>query len=279
MKPQIVRMKKFLGFLLFFALFRAEAAVVDTVSIYSKAMNKTSKCVVVRPFIEGHRPIPLPVVYLLHGYSGNYSNWITRVPQLRQLADLHQMIIVCPDGATDSWYFDSPIDQRMQYETYIAKEVPAFIDSAYMTIDNRKGRFITGLSMGGHGSLFIALRHPQTFSAGGSMSGAVDINSLRNKYDLMKRIGDTVQHAATWKAFSVLGAVENYSRKDSLSFIIDCGTEDFLYADNRRLHQRMLELKIPHEYTERPGNHNWTYWANAVQYHMLFFRNLFDRKK
>jgi S-formylglutathione hydrolase FrmB len=65
--------------------------------------------------------------------------------------------------------------------------------------------------------------------------------------------------------------------KDSVAIIIDCGTEDYVVRMNRAAHQKMLDLLIPHEYIERPGKHDWPYWANAVQYQLLFFRNYFNR--
>ncbi|MFI5130068.1 MAG: esterase family protein, partial [Chitinophagales bacterium] len=70
--------------------------------------------------------------------------------------------------------------------------------------------------------------------------------------------------------------VENYP-KDSVAIIIDCGTEDFFYGINHALHEKMVKLKIPHDYIERPGKHDWYYWANAVRYQLLFFRNYFDK--
>jgi S-formylglutathione hydrolase FrmB len=253
------------------------AAVVDTVSIYSKAMNKSRKCIVIRPFIPQQKPIPLPTVYLLHGYSGDYSNWLTKVPQLREYADTYQIIIVCPDGDYSSWYFDSPVDKTMKYETYISMEVPAFIDSAYLTIKDRKARAITGLSMGGHGALFLAFRHAEIFGACGSMSGGVDLRSSKNKFDLRKRIGDTIKYKTNWDDYSVINVVEKYP-KDTLAIIFDCGVNDSFYGDNKKLHEKMLRLKIPHDYIERPGNHSWAYWGNSIKYQLLFFRNYFDRR-
>ncbi|MBC7866703.1 MAG: hypothetical protein H7X88_04130 [Gloeobacteraceae cyanobacterium ES-bin-316] len=67
--------------------------------------------------------------------------------------------------------------------------------------------------------------------------------------------------------------------KDTLAIIIDCGTEDFIIEMSRAVHNKMLALKVPHDYTERPGKHDWYYWRTAVQYQLLFFRNFFDSKK
>jgi S-formylglutathione hydrolase FrmB len=271
--------KAFIISVLLFLTVSSDAATVDTISIYSNAMHKKFKCVVIKPATYKKKTNSYPVVYLLHGYGGWYSNWIIRVPQLKEYADEYQLMIVSPDGGNSSWYFDSPVDSTMKYETYTGKEVPDYIDAHYNTIKNRTGRAITGLSMGGHGALFLAFRHAETFGACGSMSGGVDLNYSRNKFDIMKRIGDTVQYADNWKKYIVMNVIENYP-KDSLAIIFDCGIYDELYIEaNRKLHEKMLRLKIPHDCTERPGKHDWAYWRNSIQYHLLFFRNYFKGNK
>ncbi|MFI5133251.1 MAG: alpha/beta hydrolase [Chitinophagales bacterium] len=267
----------FLNIILSAALY---AASVDTINIYSNAMHKNIKCVVIKPDSYKNKKNVYPVVYLLHGYSGWYSNWIIRVPALKDEADMLQLMIVCPDGANSSWYIDSPIDSTMKYETYIAKEVTGYIDKHYNTIKDRKARAITGLSMGGHGGLFLGFRHADFFGACGSMSGVVDLNFTKNKYDLIKRVGDTIQNADNWEKYSVINVVNNYQPKaDSLAIIFDCGIDDPFFHINLLLHAKMMSLKIPHDYIERPGKHDWAYWGNAVKYQLLFFRNYFDKSK
>jgi S-formylglutathione hydrolase FrmB len=166
----------------------------------------------------------------------------------------------------------------MRFETYISKEVPNYIETNYPAIKERHSRAITGLSMGGHGGMYIGFRNAERFGACGSMSGGVDLNYSRNKYDVSKRIGDTINHAENWKTYSVVNLVDKYP-KDSLAIIVDCGTEDFFYKDNKALHEKLLKLKIPHDYIERPGKHDWAYWRNAVQYQLLFFSTYFYRRK
>jgi S-formylglutathione hydrolase FrmB len=268
-------MRSFLTLILFVLSFHlAIASRVDTMVIYSKAMHKAKKCVVITP--DGNKKKTFPVVYLLHGYSGDFSNWITKVPKLKTYADQYQMVIVCPDGDYSSWYIDSPVDSTMKYETYIGREVPEYIEAHYAVIKDRRARAITGLSMGGHGGLFLGFRHADYFGACGSMSGGVDLNSSRSKFDIAKRVGDTVNHAENWTNYSVSHVVERYPL-DSIAIIFDCGVDDFFYTINKELHEKMVRLKIPHDYIERPGGHSWDYWGNAVQYQLLFFRNYFDR--
>ena len=249
-------------------------ASIDTVSIYSNGMHKNIKAVVITPYNYKHTSKRLPTVYLLHGYSDNYAAWVKKVPAMQQLATDYKMIIVCPDGGFSSWYFDSPIDSTYRYETFVALEVPAFVDAHYHTIANRNGRAITGLSMGGHGGLFIGYRHADIFGACGSMSGGVDLKFSLHKFEVAKRIGDGDKYPDNWNKYSVLNVVDNYP-KDSIAIIIDCGVDDFFYENNKALHQKLVTMHVNHDYIERPGKHEWKYWNNAIEYQLLFFRKHF----
>jgi S-formylglutathione hydrolase FrmB len=269
-------MKTFLIIFLILCFQILYAGTVDTVSIRSTSMRKNIKCVVIKPDAYKEKNLSFPTIYLLHGHGGRYDNWIRRVNELKGFADQFGVLIVCPDGAVSSWYFDSPIDSNMRYETFVASEVPAFIDARYRTIKDRKARAITGLSMGGHGGLFLGFRHADFFGACGSMSGALLIEFIKDKnYNVDKRLGDT-SNTERYREYSIMKEMENYP-KDSIAVIIDCGVEDFIIDMSRIAHQKMLSLKIPHDYIERPGRHDWNYWRTAVEYQLLFFRNYFDR--
>jgi S-formylglutathione hydrolase FrmB len=278
MKQRVLRIRHvfLLGFLLLFTSASVFAASVDTISIHSDAMRKDAKCVVILPDSYKNSTKRYPVVYLLHGYSGNYSDWIKKVPNLEKNADKYQFIIVCPDGNYNSWYIDSPIDSTIKYETYISTEVPNFIDKDYRTLAERKFRAITGLSMGGQGSLSIAWKHADFFGACGSMSGVQDLVPWKDKYELSNILGNTNDNA-NFEKYSVLRIVKNVPHQIP-AIIIDCGVDDPFIETNRKLHFELLELKIPHDYTERNGTHNWDYWGNAVRYQFeffsCFFRNL-----
>jgi S-formylglutathione hydrolase FrmB len=90
----------------------------------------------------------------------------------------------------------------------------------------------------------------------------------------MKRIGDPETHKSNWENMSVVNMIGKYPSQP-VAMMIECGTEDFFYGVNKQLHKKMLDLKIPHDYVERPGIHNWEYWKNAVEYQLLFFRKHF----
>lgn len=253
-------------------------ATVDTVFIFSKSMQKEIKTIVIKPNNYKKKNKQFPVVYLLHGAMGVSTNWVKKVPQLQDMASEHEILIVCPDGSVNSWYFDSPVDSTYKYETHVSKEVPEFIDANYKTIANRDFRAITGLSMGGHGAMFIAFRHAETFSACGSMSGALAVSLITRGYDIQKRLGDTIKNRKYYDDWSVMKVIEQYP-KDSLAIIIDCGLQDFIYYMSKATHEKLVQLKIPHDYIERPGKHDWPYWANAVRYQLLYFKEYFKKKQ
>ena len=99
------------------------ASSVDTVMVTSNSMNKSIPNVVITPDSYSTQKEGFSVLYLLHGAGANSSEWLTHVPSIKAYADKYNFIIVCPDGGKTSWYFDSPIDKEMQYETYISKEL------------------------------------------------------------------------------------------------------------------------------------------------------------
>ncbi len=269
-------MKPFRNSLYFLFLFvlslNSNAAQVDTVQTYSASMRKNIKAVVITP--DNYATVKdLPVVYLLHGFGGNYADWITKAKGFEKAADLYQMIIVCPDG-NNSWYWDSPVDANYKYETYVSAELVKWIDDKYKTIKDRKGRAITGLSMGGHGALYLAIKHQDVFGAAGSMSGGVDIRPFPNNWEMAARLGKYAEQPERWEKNTVINLLHLLT-PNSLPLLIDCGTEDFFFKVNENLHQQLLYRNIPHDFIVRPGAHNWPYWNNAINYQLLFMSTYF----
>jgi S-formylglutathione hydrolase FrmB len=164
------------------------ASQVDTLIVQSESMNKSISNIVILPenYSEENQ---LPVIYLLHGYSDNHETWMNNAPKIKEYADKYNVIIVCPDANYSSWYFDSPIDDSIKYETYISSELVKSVDRNYNTIDNRNGRAITGLSMGGHGAFYLSFKHQDVWGAAGSISGGVDIVPFPSSWDISKQLG------------------------------------------------------------------------------------------
>jgi len=261
-------------FLVLLSIIACRAAVVDTVLTYSPSMKKNIKAVVITPdnYASGKE---YPVIYLLHGFGDNYAGWIKKAKGVDKLSDLYGVIIVCPDGAR-SWYLDSPVNESLKYETYISDELVKWVDQKYKTIRDRSGRAITGLSMGGHGALYLAFRHQDVYGAAGSMSGGVDIRPFPNNWDMAACLGKYAEKPENWEKNTVINLLYLLT-PNRLALIIDCGTEDFFFKVNQDLHEQLMERNIPHDFITRPGVHNWVYWTNSIQYQVLFMSRFFSK--
>lgn len=274
-------MKRLSALLLCIVLFLSyvSSQTVDTIEVFSPKMGRNIKNVVILPagYDKVNKEKQYPVLYLLHGYGGKYNTWVTFTKKsLPEEASKWDMIVVCPDGQ-DSWYWDSPIDPKSQFDTYVSSELVKYIDTNYHTYASSKGRAITGFSMGGHGGLWLGINHPDVFGACGSMSGGVDIRPFPNNWDMKKRLGNYKENPDVWNKYTVINQLDKIE-PNSLSIIIDCGKDDFFYQVNEELHKEMLYRNISHDYIIRPGAHTHAYWNDALDYQMLFFSKFFNQK-
>ncbi len=268
-------MKKLLLYIFFVISFSSKASV-DSISVFSLSMKKPIKVLVIKPdnIPAGSK---LPVVYLLHGYSGNHKSWLKDAPGLIQKAYENQIILVMPDGGFNSWYFDSPVDSSYKYETFMIKELVPYIDDHYPTINKVSYRAITGLSMGGHGAFYLAIKHKDLFGAAGSICGGVDIRPFPNNWDMSKVLGPLTTNKDNWDRNTVINMADSL-KNGELRLIFDCGLDDFFLEVNRNLHTKLTANKVGHDYIERPGMHNAAYWRNSIDYQLLYFSKFFKEK-
>ncbi|WP_102408912.1 alpha/beta hydrolase [Parabacteroides bouchesdurhonensis] len=261
-------------FVLFLLLaLSVQAGVVDTIKVYSASMKKDVQVVVVTP--EKNEK-PHPVVYLLHGYGGNAKSWLFIRPDLPQMADLYGIMFVCPDGNYNSWYWDSPKDPSSRYETFVSNELIKYVDSHYPTVKDRKGRAISGLSMGGHGAMWLSMRHKDVFGAAGSTSGGLDIRPFPNNWDMVEKLGAESANRDIWETHTAINQIDRL-RGGDLALIIDCGYDDFFFEVNNDFHKKLLKYKIGHDFIVRPGGHTNEYWNNSIGYQILFFKDFFEK--
>ena len=252
-------------------------AEIAQVTFPSPALAIDKKLTVVLPrAYAADAAARFPVVYFLDGYAGSDERWAKQT-SLPELVDQDGIIAVCPDGAVDSWYVDSPIHPEHRYETFIWQDVPTWVDAHYRTRATPVGRGITGLSMGGHGAMFAGLHHPEVFGAVASMSGGLDIRPFANNWGIKNWLGDIKDHQRDWDEHTVITQLERV--KPGQAILFDCGTADFFLAVNRFTHAKLDALKIPHQYQEFPGGHSWDYWKPAVIRHMAFFAAFFNGAK
>jgi S-formylglutathione hydrolase FrmB len=210
-----------------------------------------------------------PVVYLLHGWSGTYRQW-NDITDCQLLADRYGFIIVCPDGLYDSWYINSPALKQSRYADFFFFDLVPYITEKYRI--DLENQFITGLSMGGHGALWLFAQQPDRFRSAGSLSGVLDLSFCPDEY----RIGEYLVPKGkkpgkrVLAEYSVTGNIGKIAGSGK-AIIFSCGASDRFYGLNKRFRQQCDEAGIPATYIVSPGDHNYAYWRSAIGFHFDFF--------
>jgi len=234
-----------------------------------------------------------PIVYLLHGYTDNETAWV-QFGDVQRIADqgiengtISPCIIVMPDGKET--YYINTFEGKEPFEDMFIKEFIPHIEKEYRVRKGKEFRGISGLSMGGYGSLLLSLKHPDLFTACAAYSAAVRTeenmrNIQNNRYKtLLKKLygqeNDSCFATEYWQNHSPIHLMNTLPENDlkSVKWYIDCGDDDFLYEGNSVLHITMRKREIPHEYRVRDGAHSWSYWRKTLPYGLEFISKSFHR--
>lgn len=240
----------------------------DTLVLQSTYLPKNDTVLVFTPNQYQPKDSTYPLVYMLHGYGGNYSQ-MNKLLNLQSYANQYRFIIVCPDGLFDSWYFNSPIRLKSQYETFFFSDLYPKINKDYPT--DTTNIFITGLSMGGHGAMYLFLRHASKFKAAASSSGVLDLNYSSLKYSsLSNMLGEYKTSISTFNEYSAINQLDSIKLSNKAIFV-DCGTKDHLLEANNKFNEACMDRWIQITYMNMPGRHNAVYWKSSLPWHFEFF--------
>jgi putative tributyrin esterase len=207
------------------------------------------------------------VVYLLHGYSGNHTNWIRLTAIERYIRD-QQIAIIMPNMG-NSFYTD--MAYGFPYFTFLTDELPKKISSFFNLKPNQKDTYIAGLSMGGYGALKAALTYPKRYHKAVSLSGALDAAKLyetakekkpRLYYETIFGI-DNIKNTKH-DLFHLITTLKNQNESIPDIFIA-CGLEDFLYEDNIKFVKHLQSNQVKHTYLESKGAHTWDFWDQYIE--------------
>ena len=139
--------------------------VLRDVTFHSASLNRNMPYRVVMP-ANIPTGVKFPVVYLLHGGSGDFRDW-TNYSDVARFAE-HGLILVMPDG-DESYYTNSADHPDQRYEDYIVKDVVADAETRFPVASDRSHRAIAGISMGGFGAVKLSLKHPAVSEVSGSV--------------------------------------------------------------------------------------------------------------
>jgi enterochelin esterase-like enzyme len=290
-------MKKYNLFLLLFTITStlfAQSKVLESLSMKSTLLNTEVNYSIYLPDGYEYSERLYPVVYLLNGYTGDETDWIQSGGMQRivdheiEQGNIQEMVIVMPDG--DDRLYMNRTDGTYPFEDMFMKELLPYIESHYRVRKGKRYTGISGLSMGGAGSLKLALKYDKHFGVCAAFSSAVfteesvtaadqesmngyiskampDMVNSKGKSRLNKSYEEyDVLHLAKTKDIELLKTVKIY---------FDCGDDDFLTLGNAQLHKELLERKIPHEYRVRDGAHTWPYWRESLPVGLKFISDSF----
>jgi S-formylglutathione hydrolase FrmB len=249
---------------------------VERIRLESKLLGKAVDYSILYPVNyrrAGNEERKFPVVYLLHGLTGHHTNWIERTG-IALYATHYDLFIVMVEGE-NGWYTDSATVLTDKFESYILQELMPDVEKRFRVNRDRDGRAIAGLSMGGYGSLKFAFKFPNRFAMAASMSGALGAASWSDsdlkdfdfiRQSLLKTFGPA---GSTTRSENDLLKLTRDVSPDAIKSLpviyLDCGTEDKLFPTNRSYADLLLMRKIPHEFRQLPGSHNWEYWDRQIQ--------------
>ncbi len=235
-----------------------------TIHYNSRALKKASSFNVIFPD-DSAISQPWAVYYLLHGLSDDHTTWMRRTSIERFVLDL-PLVVVMPDGGR-GWYTNAVSAGGHAYEDDLIKDIVGLVDRTFPVKAERSGRAIGGLSMGGYGAIKLGLKYPKLFASVNSHSGVISLprrdpteaNALSPEFSMI--FGDNAKGGPE----DPFAQIEAMKPKNIPAMWIDCGAEDPFLEDNRTFHQHLESLKMPHEYQEFPGTHDWAYWDTHVQ--------------
>lgn len=212
--------------------------------------------------LTGHASDDPPLLYLLHGLSDDDTIWVRRTSIERYAAE-HGLAVVMP-AVHRSFYTDEV--HGLPFWTFLTEELPAIVHRLFRVTDDPARTFVAGLSMGGYGAMKWALRRPGTFAAAASLSGALGLSdyALTNGPDVptfARVFGDAI----TGTENDLLTVVAGIPAEDVPALYVACGTEDFLYPQNRAFLRVLAERGIPCTTDIGPGDHEWSYWDARIR--------------
>jgi enterochelin esterase-like enzyme len=263
--------------------------VLDNLSMTSKILNMDRKYAVYLPPDYETSQRSYPVLYLLHGSGDDQTGWV-QFGEVLHIADkaikegkATPMIIVMPDANTGQRGYFNDIKGKWRYEDFFFEEFIPYVEKQFRIKGDKRYRAVSGLSMGGGGTLMYALHHPEMFSSACPLSASVGSNSLEAMRENFKQRGVTdisdTEIDAYFNKYNALALIENLpdSLKNAVRWFIDCGDDDFLYEGNSLLHIAMKKKNIPHEFRIRDGAHTWTYWRASLPEVLGFISDAFHQ--
>lgn len=272
----------------------AQSKVLESQSFTSSILGKDIKYSAYLPDGYDHSSRHYPVVYLLNGFTGNETDWI-QFGDMQKIVDdgiaagdFPPMVIIMPDG-DDRLYMNNH-DNSYRYGDMFIDELMPFVEGEYRIRAEKQFRGVSGLSMGGGGTLRFAMLYPELFGAAAAYSSAVGTDEEmlaggQQGFDGYwgRVLGTGLQGEARltphYRKNSILDIAKtaDVNKLNSVRIYFDCGDDDFLAIGNASLHIEMRKRGIRHQYRVRDGAHTWDFWRTSLPVGLKFIGQSFTR--
>lgn len=208
---------------------------------------------------EGPR---LPLLLMLHGAGGDreqIARFQSQVDEMWADGELPQMVIATPSVGRGSIYMDS-YDGKNRWETFIVAEFLPHLRARYRASTNRETTMVTGISMGGFGSLRLGFKYPETFGAVAAMEPGAwpgrtwdevpDRNKIRSPESIAALFGDPFDDAKFKRENPASIIASDPARLVNSAIYIEVGDEDgFGFMEGvDYLHRLLWRHRLRHEY-------------------------------
>jgi putative tributyrin esterase len=237
---------------------------VETLSVASPALKRTLPCTLLRPT---GRPAEA-VLYLLHGGYSHHAEWAERM-DLQRMLSAWPLAVALPEGGFSLWV-DGADGQH--FERYAAFDVPLAVESHLGLHLPRERRAVAGLSMGGFGAFHLGCTYPERYAALASLSGAFGMTwwtlGKHEGSPFLPALGPLGSPTRAWTdSFRTLErALLRVGPSGLPAMWFSTGTEDDVEVTevHRALHETLERAQVKHAYAERPGGHDWSFWARET---------------
>ncbi|MGU7813078.1 alpha/beta hydrolase [Burkholderia sp. AW49-1] len=210
-----------------------------------------------------------PVLYLLHGNAGNANDWITQ-GRLQATADtliehheIPPVVIVMPQGGTD-WY----VDRKEKMQSAFLNDLLPEVEAHFAVSNQRAGRAIGGVSMGGFGALRFSLLEPGLFCGAMLLSPAIYANEppLNSAARYVGVFGDRQFDPRVWHELNYPALLRGYfARNWRVPMFIAAGDDDLtIQAESSVLYTHLRRAQNPAELRIVDGGHTWEVWRGLL---------------
>ena len=201
-----------------------------------------------------------PVLWLLHGGNGNYSDWPLESMNHRICVE-KKLVVVMPN-------FANPYNtvKGSDYQRYLTQELPEFIRFLLPVSDKREDNFLAGLSYGGYFAYMTALNYPDRYACVGSFSSPLNVRRDVEIYH-NRESGYPLPEEIDGSRFDVLHLASQLKAqgRELPRMFQACGTEDFTWDFNVEARDHFRALGLDHTWMEWPGIHNFDFWDVALK--------------